>query len=536
MPSFRDIIYADFLGGQRLDRQALSLGPAELLKARDVIYDEVRGVHQRGHWQSFIHDAAKNEVVNSIAAYFDNSTGATIETRFVFSTDVALYNFAAAGAFQANAFQTDAFQQSGIALVQIEATSGPFAFVNWRNLLYNLHLTRSVGLRKWNGTTNADVTAAPKGSCLAVHDDRLWIGGIPTNLRAVRFATNLGDDSVWGATSAFTMPESAGGRVNGLVSIRTGALLIFMTTGVFKITGSPVSSPTLERISSHGMVVEDAWAQMEEGVFYLSHDGVRFTDGELSILVARSLTRDPLWQAVPFDRGKTSMAWLAQHNLLLLCENSSGGQRVWVWSRVVDVSDSPAFSRQGGSGESRGLTAQGFALAEAEWATGASTSVRKLVSAVEPSGEELYAGLRAVVSGLNVLRYSIAPAAQDAHGAGLFAAGTSSVRFRHEVLGNPLTWKTPVSAWIGGSFPAPTTFTHAVYFDGEGSPSLSQQTLLALLSGTGAASTRKASFLGTNLPRGRAVSLELSWPHSANPNQLDLVVLRVREHDERAPE
>ena len=187
-------------------------------------------------------------------------------------------------------------------------TSGyDYAFVNAFNKVFAANGADDV--QYWNGGSGnfADVgnpantwpqsspndTTPPKCKYLAVHRERLWCFGLTrSGYESYLVWGAVGDPTAgagqWPATNYIVIGPNQGDQPTGLCVLRD-ALVLFKQYSIWMLFGSNEDDFTLVEIEHerrHGCIAPKSLCLADEGVYYLSQDGVRVFNGERSVLIS----------------------------------------------------------------------------------------------------------------------------------------------------------------------------------------------------------------------------------------------------------
>jgi hypothetical protein len=149
-----------------------------------------------------------------------------------------------------------------------------FSFITWSAKDKAYWINGAEALRSYDGTTLTTIGAAPIGSQVELHDNRLWI--LQDN--AVPFS-DLNVDNSWPGANSLNISDSKGGKGKFLKSFGRGLLIAGKDTGLWRFEGSPILGGQLTRYSDIGCIA--AWSAdvTPFGIPFLSHDGIWLTDG-----------------------------------------------------------------------------------------------------------------------------------------------------------------------------------------------------------------------------------------------------------------
>jgi len=140
---------------------------------------------------------------------------------------------------------------SSVESVSVSSTAGLVAFApGFSRLFYTHPLFETT--RAWDGLTGAAVTGSPAGRCIAVHKDRLYVGGTngdPTLL----FFSEVGDPGIWDSGTASNIPvgSSDGEPIEDITPFQDG-LLIGKQTSLWYLSGSGPDNYRLIRLPIGG--------------------------------------------------------------------------------------------------------------------------------------------------------------------------------------------------------------------------------------------------------------------------------------------
>ena len=131
----------------------------------------------------------------------------------------------------------------------------------------------------------------PAGAAQSIDDaivwqDRIWI--VPTNSAyIVRHTSAVGGLDGFAAADYLAVGRKDGGSIKKQ-AILDGNLVLMKDTGIYVLAGTHPDNYQLDRISRNGCISKGSVAVGDNGIIYLSHDGVRYFDGGQSHLLSET--------------------------------------------------------------------------------------------------------------------------------------------------------------------------------------------------------------------------------------------------------
>ncbi len=173
-------------------------------------------------------------------------------------------------------------------------TSGRFAFTNYQDDDNQIIiLTNGVDhVFCWDGSGNIEklyyIDAsdhAPKGKCIALHYERIWIGADPENTQKVYYSDDMDPDN-WNYASTgageINFPTFDGDRVIAIANLLDD-IVVFKEKSIFVIKGSyPGEYSKAQVFSSDGTIAAKSVCAAHDRSFYLSDRGIMIYYGSVA--------------------------------------------------------------------------------------------------------------------------------------------------------------------------------------------------------------------------------------------------------------
>jgi hypothetical protein len=171
-------------------------------------------------------------------------------------------------------------------------TSGDFSYANYRESgVSKIILSNGVDpVYEWSGgeriarlysDAGPPPLEAPRGRCVTIHAERLWVGGVAGAPNTV-FASDAYAPSNWtvGDYEAGYLSVSTwdGGDIVGLASL-LGDVVVFKQTSIFRIVGTyPDEFQPVQVMTMEGAIAPRTLCQYDNRAYFLSDDGLMAYD------------------------------------------------------------------------------------------------------------------------------------------------------------------------------------------------------------------------------------------------------------------
>lgn len=195
-------------------------------------------------------------------------------------------------------------------------TSTDFSFVNYReDAVSKIFMSNGADSLYWyDGTTFGKIDDAPKGTCLAVHVQRMWIGGVKSAPNMFYWSDD-GHPSNWelapDKAGYFGLQEWSGGRVVAIFSL-LGDITVFQENCIFRVVGTyPDEFQAMQVLTVEGTIAPRSVCQYGNRAYFLSDDGIMAYDTSKAYQLAPGQLRE-FWSGV--NKSALSGACGAAHN------------------------------------------------------------------------------------------------------------------------------------------------------------------------------------------------------------------------------
>jgi len=163
--------------------------------------------------------------------------------------------------------------------------SDPVAFATGFNrTFYTNH--RFATLRAYNPTSGASesITNGPAGRCVAVHKNRVFVGGTVVNFYRLYYS-NINDETTWGANDYIDIGRDDGEPIEEIVPFRN-ALFIGKKTSLWYLSGSGPDTFSLTRLPTGGIAPGRSLMPTPYGVICAGNKHIWMADssGEVTLI------------------------------------------------------------------------------------------------------------------------------------------------------------------------------------------------------------------------------------------------------------
>lgn len=256
--------YDKFDGGLNIRDFWHTIADNELTVANNIRLDEGGVVRRRGGWTK-LSASAVGTAGNLIGVYHGAWLIAGVLTRYVIATDGVKVFFGTGGAW------TDI---TGVVVNTVNSTS-LISFLSFTNLLVGYGGTSTPWT--WDGSAGAIVAmsgAPPIGNMGIVWQNRIFFAGIST-ARTRLYYCDVGDPTVWGASSFVDVPSPYDGdEITGL-AILYGNLVVFKRNSVYIIQGDAPENWVISKTNSAvGCVSPYSVVGVDNLIYFVSDKGL----------------------------------------------------------------------------------------------------------------------------------------------------------------------------------------------------------------------------------------------------------------------
>lgn len=169
--------------------------------------------------------------------------------------------------------------------------SGAFSYLNFRSADTDIVILGNGvdDLYYWTGSGTLqklfyedEQTHAPRGSCLALHYERLWVGGTADAAQSVFYSDDMAPDHWTSGTDAageIQIQTWDGDRVMALANLLDD-IVVFKRRSAFRIVGAyPGEYEKVQVYATQGTIAPDSICAWHDRAYFLSDDGLMVYDG-----------------------------------------------------------------------------------------------------------------------------------------------------------------------------------------------------------------------------------------------------------------
>lgn len=229
-------------------------------------------------------------------------------------------------------------------------SNGDFSFANYREAgVSKIIMSNGTDpVYQWTGTgdmtklyyvAGPPVLEAPRGDCITVHVERLWVGGVTGSPQTV-FASDAYAPTNWviedTGAGYITVSTWDGGSVVGLAAL-LGDVVCFKQNSIFRIVGTyPDEFQPVQVYTMEGTIAPRSICQYNNRAYFLSDDGIMEYDSvkayELLPLVLRDFWsgvnkaalgvacgiahNNVVYMAVPYGANQATNNYVIEYNLI----------------------------------------------------------------------------------------------------------------------------------------------------------------------------------------------------------------------------
>ncbi|MDD4796174.1 MAG: hypothetical protein PHO66_00195 [Eubacteriales bacterium] len=169
--------------------------------------------------------------------------------------------------------------------------SGAFSYLNFRSGDTDIVILGNGvdDLYRWDGSGTLqrlfysdEQTRAPRGGCLALHYERLWVGGVHDAAQSVFYSDDMAPDNWTSGSDAageIQLQTWDGDRVTALANLLDD-IVVFKRRAAFRIVGAyPGEYQKVQVYATQGAIAPGSICAWHDRAYFLSDDGLMLYDG-----------------------------------------------------------------------------------------------------------------------------------------------------------------------------------------------------------------------------------------------------------------